>query len=456
MENKSLEMFDSMPIGKSIVKNAVPAIMAMIMVVIFNLADTFFIGQTHNDVLVAAVSLATPVFLIFVALGTVFGIGGTSVISRDIGSGDTEHAKKVSSFCMWGCIVVGVVLAVLFWLCMDQLLVFIGATPDTWDAAKSYLNIVAICAPFVLISNCFSNVLRAEGQSTKAMMGMIIGNVLNIILDPIMILVFNWGIAGAAIATVIGNVMGAIYFIIYFLRGKSMLSIKLKDFTMKEKVLSGVLAIGIPAALGSLLLSVSQIIMNRLMAEYGDMAIAAAGVAMKVTLIIGMVCIGYGQGVQPILGYCVGAEKWERFRKVMRQGLLYALILGVVLTVVCFFGSGAMVSGFLTDSTALSYGVEFSHILLSSAWMFGIFFCFANALQAMGAALPALIVNISRQGIVYIPALFILKSFMGAQGLMWAQPVADVISVILGVVLYVYTFRRMVPKGAIGDAKPAK
>lgn len=237
-----------MPVPKAVMKNALPAMAAMLMVLIYNLADTFFIGQTHDDLQVAAVSLATPVFLIFMAVGTVFGIGGTSVISRAMGQGRQDHAKKVCSFCMWGCVAVGAAMSAFFLLFMDEILGWIGATPDTWDYAKTYLTIVSCCGPFVLIGNCYSNVIRAEGQSGKAMMGQLIGNLLNVVLDPLLILVFGWDIAGAAVATVIGNVVGAGYYILYFLRGSSTLSIRLKDFALGGGVCSGVLAIGIPAS----------------------------------------------------------------------------------------------------------------------------------------------------------------------------------------------------------------
>lgn len=230
-DNKSMEVFAKAPIRKAVLQNALPAMAAMLMVLIYNLADTFFIGQTHDDLQVAAVSLATPVFLLFMSVGTVFGIGGTSVISRALGEGRRDYAK-------------------------------------------TYLTIVGCSGPFVLIANCYSNVIRTEGQSGKAMMGQLLGNLLNVILDPIMILVFGWNIAGAAIATIIGNVVGAGYYIVYFLKGSSSLSISLKDFSVKEKVASGVLAIGVPAALGNLLMSLSSIIMNSQMAKYGDMAVA--------------------------------------------------------------------------------------------------------------------------------------------------------------------------------------
>ncbi len=443
MEQKSLEVFESMPVPKAVFKNALPAMAAMLMVLVYNLADTFFIGQTHDALQVAAVSLATPVFLIFMAVGTVFGMGGTSVISRALGEGRKDYAKKVCSFCMWGCVIVGVVMAALFLIFMEQILSLIGASSDTWDLAKTYLMIVVCSGPFVLISNCYANVIRTEGESGRACMGQLLGNLLNVVLDPIMILGFGWNIAGAAIATVIGNVFGAGYYISYFLRGKSSLSVRLKDFTLREKVCSSVLAIGVPAALGSMLMSVSQIIINSQMAEYGDMAIAGMGVAMKVVTITGMVCIGLGQGVQPLLGYCVGAKLWKRFRDVFKFSFIFSFILGVVLTVICYLFTNQIVSAFLADVTAFDYAVQFAKILLTTSPIFGVFYVLTNALQAMGAATASLVINLSRQGIIFIPVLFLLKAVLGLTGLVWAQPVADILSILLAAVLYVNTYKKL-------------
>lgn len=226
--------FDSLPIATIVLKNVLPAIAAMLMVLVYNLADTFFIGLTQDALMVAAVSLVTPVFLLFMAVGTVFGIGGTSVISRALGAGRPEYAKQVSAFCMWSCVSIGIFMAIGLGVFMEQLLHFIGASPETWDMAKVYLKIVILSGPFVLIGNCYSNIIRAEGQAMHAMMGMLLGNLLNVVLDPLMILGFGWNIAGAAIATVIGNIVGAVYYIGYFYKGKSILSISWKDFTLKK------------------------------------------------------------------------------------------------------------------------------------------------------------------------------------------------------------------------------
>ena len=179
-------------------KNALPAMAAMLMVLVYNLADTFFIGQTHNALLVAAVSLATPVYLIFMSLGTLFGIGGTSVISRALGEGNKEKARKSCAFCFWGCVFVGILLAALILIFIDPILSLIGASADTYEYAKSYLSIIVFAGPFVLISNCYGNVIRTEGESGKAMLGLLLGNLVNIILDSIFILALGLDIKGAA------------------------------------------------------------------------------------------------------------------------------------------------------------------------------------------------------------------------------------------------------------------
>ena len=443
MNSDSMTVFEKAPIPKAVLKNAIPAMAAMLMVLIYNLADTFFISQTRSDILVAAVSLATPVFLIFMAVGTVFGIGGTSVISRAFGAGRGEYAKKVCAFCMWSCVAAGIVMSAGFLIFMEQILNLIGASADTWEPAKTYLTIVALGGPFVLISNCYSNILRAEGQPNKAMAGQVLGNLLNVVLDPIMILTFHLGIAGAAIATVIGNVVGTGYYILYYLRGQSSLSIHIRDFAVKNQICTNVLSIGIPASLGSLLMSVSQIVVNARMAGYGDMAVAGMGVAMKVTMITGMVCIGFGQGVQPLLGYCVGARLWERFKKIMRFSIFFSLGLSAAMTGLCYLLRDSIIRVFLTDPSAFDYATTFTSILLTTSFLFGVFYVLTNALQSMGAAAQALIINLSRQGIIYIPALFLLQAVLEASGLAWAQPVADLLSTALVAVLYLWTSRKM-------------
>lgn len=435
-QTDSLEIFKSAPISQAVLKNTVPAMVAMMMVLIYNLADTFFIGMTNDALMIAAVSLVTPVFLLFMAVGTVFGIGGTSVISRAMGEGRKEYAKKVCSFCMWSCVIVGIVMVIVIFAFMDTILKMLGASEDTIKYAREYLSIVTAAGPFVLISNCYANIIRTEGKAGMAMFGQLAGNLLNVILDPILILGFGWNVAGAAIATALSNLISAAYYVGYFKFGKSMLSISLKDFSVKDNILKGVLAIGIPAALGDVLMSLSSIVLNSQMAKYGDMAVAGVGVAMKVTMITGMICIGFGQGIQPLLGYCIGAKNLKRYKDSLRFSVIMGFGLSAFMTIICYIFNNQIVGLFLSESEAFNYGVEFSRILLTTSFLFGIFYVLSNALQAMGASTSAFIINMSRQGLIYIPAVFILQSIVGIKGLLWAQPVADILSVILVIVLY--------------------
>ncbi len=445
-QEKSLEVFSTMPVGQAIFKNAVPSIAAMLMVLIYNLADSFFIGQTHDPYQLGAISLAAQVFVIYSAVGTIFGVGGTSVISRALGAGNHDYAKKVSSFCMWGSVIAGAVCSILLWVCMNPLLTVMGASVNTWNFTRSYLSIVALSGPCVVINGCFSNVLRAEGESTKAMMGQLLGNLCNIILDPIMISVFHWNTAGAAIATVIGNALGTIYYILYFYRGTSMLSIRLRDFTVRDHVCSRVLVIGVPASLNTLLMSISHMILNRMVANYGDLQLAGIGVATNIIKIPGLICIGLGQGIQPLVGYCAGSGDWPRCRKIIRYSLLSGFALSAAMMAFSYGFLRQLVGAFLTNADAFDYGMQFAKVMLITSFLFGVFYVLTNILQGFGAAKSSLLINISRQGLFYIPALFIMRAIGGMEGLVWSQPIADILAILLAITLYAINARNMEKK----------
>lgn len=443
MQDKTTEIFKNAPVPKAVLSNVIPSIISMIMVLIYNLADTFFIGQTKNAYMVAAVSVATPAFLIFMAIGMLFGIGGTSLISRMLGEGKEDKAKNTSSFCFWTGVSIGIISMIFIWIFVQPICRMVGASNDTISYASQYLAIVASSIPFLIVGNSFSNIIRAEGNPKKAMIGMVIGNLINIILDPIMILGFHWNVAGAAIATVIGNVFAAVYYISHLVSKKSMLSIRLKDYKAGERIASGVLAIGIPASLNSILMSVSNIIINNLMKEHGDMAVAGLGVAMKVNMIVVMLLIGLGTGVQPLLGYCFGARNKKRYLAVLKFSLCLAFCLSAVMTVICYCGASPLVKAFLEDQNAFEYGMSFARIYIYSGPIMGILFVLINAIQSTGAALPSLILSISRQGLLYIPILLIFKTvFDTAQKLALAQPVTDYLSTTLAVILFIITYRK--------------
>ncbi len=444
MDNlKSIEAYNEMPILDAVIKNALPAVAAMLMVLIYNLADTFFIAQTDNAYQVAAVSLATPVFLIFMSIGSIFGIGGTSVISRSFGEGNKEYAKKVSAFCMWSSTILGILTSVVLIIFMEPILNFLGASGETYEYTKTYLTIVSLCGPFAIISSCFSNILRADGQPAKAMNGQIIGNALNLILDAVLIIGFDLDIVGCALATLIGETTGALYYIYFLIKGDTSLSVNLKDFKISDKILKNVFMIGVPASLGTLLMSFSSIIVNSQMANYSDMAVAGMGVAMKIVMITGMISMGIGMGIQPLLGYCVGSKNWKRFKEYMRFSILFTFTIGTVMTGICYLSINQLVGVFLEEKEAFDYGVKFARILLSTGPLFGVFYILTNSIQAIGASVPSLIINISRQGLIYIPMLIILNNLLGINGLVWAQPLVDIISVVMAIFIYLNLTTKM-------------
>lgn len=443
MQDKTQQIFRDAPVPKAVLTNVIPSIVSMIMVLVYNLADTFFIGQTKNAYMVAAVSVATPAFLLFMAVGMLFGIGSTSLISRMLGEGKKEEAKRTSSFSFWTSLVVGVISMIVIWIFNTPICRAIGASDDTVEYATQYLAIVALGIPFLIISNAFSNIIRAEGQATKAMMGMIIGNLINIVLDPIMILGFGWNVAGAAIATVLGNVFSAVFYIMHLVSKKSMLSIRLKDYSAKKKILIGVFSIGIPASLNSILMSTSNIVINKFMMQHGDMAVAGLGVAMKVNMIAVMLLIGVGTGIQPLLGYCFGAGNKKRYLAVLKFSIIFGLILSAIMTVICYFGAAPLVTAFLEDEQAFQYGFSFSRIYILSGPILGILFIFMNAIQSMGAAIPSLILSVSRQGIIYFPILITISLISNTpQNLAMTQPLTDYIAAALSIVLFIIAYKK--------------
>lgn len=450
MNQKSVQNFDTMPVFRLILSNMIPAVVSMLMSMFYNLADTFFIGQTQNAYMVAAVSLATPAFAVFMSFGLIFGVGGTSYISRLLGMGKTETVKKVSSFAFWTGTAIGTIGMLVMWIFAGQIAMLLGASDATLTFVTQYLSTVAIGIPFLVISASFSNILRAEGKASKAMNGMIIGNLANIILDPIFILALGMGVQGAAIATVIGNVLAVLYYLYELSPKRTILSIKLSDYSAGEGILKNVLSVGIPASLNSFMMTISIIVTNHYMLNFGDMAVAAMGVAMKVAMMMAFVLIGVATGVQPIFGYFYGARNRTKFLQTLKYTLIIAVCVSILMTIVVYVGSEFLVRSFLTDDTAIEYGVSFTNILVYSGPVLGILFVFNNAIQGMGMGLQALIISISRQGLIYIPLLSLsYRIFHDPAMLTAAQPVADYTAAALAFLLFLYVFRKYMGKESL-------
>lgn len=449
-------VFSDYKIPKAVATLALPSMMGMLINIVYNLADTFFVGQTGDSNQVAAVSVAIPVFLFLLAVGNLFGVGGCAFISRSLGEGKREKIKSISSFCIYTGIAASVVLAVLFIAFRRPMLYLTGASDYTIDFACDYLLWVSLGAPFVVTSIVVCNLVRGEGAAKDSMIGMVIGQIVNIILDPIFILSsgdnmfgislpvgFGLGVKGAAIATVLGNVVSVGYFLIYFMRGKSILSITPKRYSLGDGIPKGVINVGFPAALNNLLMSLSNIVVNIFLAKYGDNAVAAMGVAMKANMLVVMLQIGLAQGIQPLIGYCYGSHNFTRMRKSIRFGMMCNIIIGGAVTVFYIVFRRNVIGVFIDDPSVIEYGVKMLTALMVPGTVLGIMFIINFAFQGMGKGAQSLILAGSRQGLIYLPMLLIMNYFVGLEGIIWAQPVADLCSVVLAVIMFSSTMKKI-------------
>lgn len=439
---KEHDLFEKASVPAAVAKSTVPAICSTLVILVYNLADTYFIGQTQDPMQVAAISLATPVFLLLTALGILYGVGGATLISRSLGRSALAYGSKVSSFCFWASVATGAFVAIGFWLGMDGLLWVIGASAETACYVREYLNIIALGAPFVVLTNTFSSMFRATGKPVEAMLGMVIGTILNIVLDPVMILALGWGVSGAALATVIGNIANTVFYLAIILKGDTLLSVSPKMCTVRERILVQVLGIGVPAALGSILMSVANVFANNMIVAYGDMAVAAFGVSQKIVMIVVYILQGYGIGVQPLLGYCYGAGNWHRFKKIMHLSYGAVLVLSLALLAVCWGFSEWLVKAFIDNSEVREYGVMFTKVMLIATPPVGFLFVFTSCIQAMGKAKASLVLALAQRGFFYLPILPLLQKGWGLIGIVGAQLIADTLSFLLAWVFYLIIAKR--------------
>ena len=439
--NTNEKVFKDAPVQQAVLKMAIPTVVSSLVLVIYNMADTFFVGQTHDAFQVAAVSLTNPVFVMYMALANLFGIGGSALISILLGQNRKEEAKQVSSICGYGSLLSGFILGILIIIFMDPLLKLLGSSVNTINFARDYLLYIALGAPFILFANTFGHALRGEGAAKAAMVGGMIGTIANIILDPIFILTLDMKTAGAAIATVLGNILGCIYYIYYFQYKSPMLSLKLKNCFVGKKLIGKLMKIGIPAGVNSALMSIATILLNNALVKYGDAPVAAMGIVTKAYMLIVFIHMGLANGIQPLLGYCYGAKLKDRFKDIFQFSAILTVIIGIVLTIVYVFFSQSIIQIFINDKDVIFYGKDMLVATSLAGPILGILFLSINSMQAMERAMPATLLSVCRQGMIFIPLLYILDFIFGLSGINFTQTVADYISIIISLFLLKNSFK---------------
>lgn len=438
--DKKLEVFELYSIPKALTYLALPTILGMLVNVFYNMVDTFFVGQTQDPNQVASVSLTMPIYLILMSFGNLYGIGGASYISRSLGSKNYDSVKNTSSFVLYASIFTGIISTIIFLVFMPQILELSGASNETYNFSKSYLTIISFGAIFVISQMSLGQIVRSEGASKESMFGMILGTVVNIILDPIMILYMKMGVAGAALATVIGNACSTFYYIWYIDKKSTILSSKLQYLKLKKDVILNVIAIGVPVFINNILVSVANIYINNYAALYGNNVVAGLGISMRVFMLVLLVFIGLGQGIQPFLGYNYGAKNYKRMNGAIKISCLFNLCIGIIFLSSMWFFASDIVRIFIDNEEVIKYGSKFLIAMYSVAPIFGFQFVFISAFQSFGKYIPSLILSLSRQGFAFIPAVKIGTKYFGLNGIMWAQPLADIFSTMLATIMYLFIY----------------
>lgn len=433
MKESKLHIMESMDVKKAIIKLALPTMLAMIVQIIYNLTDTFFVGRLNDANQVAALSLVFPIFLFIISVGNIFANGGASYISRCLGEKKYDEAKKTNATCFYSAIILGIIFTIVIVIFMDPLLNIIGTSENTFQFTKDYTMILSFFSVFLILQIALSGMVRSEGETAKAMLGMIIGSGINIVLDPIFISVLNMGIGGAAWATVIGNFCGVLYYLIYYLRKKSILSISPVWFKPTKKIFKEVSKIGVPASLGQLIMGISFILVNVVASSYGDYIVAGNGVQMRVVSIATLIIMGISQGYQPFAGYNYGAKNSERLIKSFKITMLYNTVLSVLFTVLFALFSKDVIKIFINDPQVIDAGAKILRAFLCGLPFLGIQSTLMMTFQATGKALRAMFISLGRQCIFYIPLLFTLNALFGFNGFIFAQPIADIITTFIAI-----------------------
>ena len=443
-------IFEQGSIRKTYFSLALPVTFNMVLSVIYNVADTYFISQTQNTDLVAAVSLCGPIFMIMMAFGNIFGQGGASKISRLFGSGALSSTKKVSSFCFWAAIAIGVLLGGAMLLFHRPLLTLLGTNEDTYPYAMEYYMTMSAGAPALTLNFIHMNLLRSEGMSKESMFGSAGGILINMILDPIFISGFHWDAFGAALATVIGYIFTDVFLFIIVRRKSRILSVNPKIARVSGRDFAEIITIGLSVAITNILSSVCTILTNQFLLPYGNDRIAAMGISHKVSMIVFLVMIGMTTGAAPIVGYFYGAKSWERLRKLLRFLLLAVGGFIAAMGLILFVAARPFVGLFLEDPEIVAQGTlmvrwQLSMMLFAAAAMI-ISVCF----QASGMAAEALIISMLRQGIVFFIVIVVFTRIFGYMGIITAQAATDVITALICAVLF---FWRFYPKLRAGIAE---
>ena len=436
------EIFETKPVPAALAKMAIPTIVSQLITLIYNIADTWFIGQTNNPYMVAASSLVLTIFLMTAALANLFGVGGGNLVVRLLVGKDEEEAKKAASLSLVMAIGASLTFSVLCFLFMDPLLRLLGASDYTIGYAKQYLTfVVVIGAVPTVLANTMSAMVRNIGHSKEAGFGLGMGGVLNVILDPIFMFVIfpdGYQVAGAAVATMLSNVITLIYFIFTYqkLKGETVLSLPRRVEKIRKDSLSSLFSVGVPAAMSLLLFDLTTMVINRLAAGHGDTQLAAIGIVLKVERLPLNIGIGICLGMTPLVAYNYASKNHKRMKEFFSAARFAGLVISVLCVVFYRFCAPYIVRTFISDADTVRYGTEFLQSRCFATPFMFLSFHMVHFMQAVNRGKVSFQLAVIRQICLNIPILILLNHFFGMSGIVWTQLIADAINVVVSYIIY--------------------
>ena len=449
MKTDNTELFERMPVSKAVITLVIPTIISQIITVIYNMADTFFIGQMNNPNQVAAATLAMPPFVMLTGIANLFGIGGSSLISRSLGVGDRKRAKKCSAFSIWTAAVVAFIYGLAMYLLRPIIFPILGTDINTYGYCSDYvLWTIAIGGVPTVMNACLAHLVRAEGYSKEASFGVALGGILNIIFDPIFIFPLKLGVTGAAIATMLSNVIAMVYFILLLHKNKERTVIKfsLKNYSLQHGIPKEVLLVGFPSFVMMLMGTFSNTVLNKMVVSYSNQAIAGMGIAKKIDMLAFAIANGMTQGVLPLIGYNYAANNYSRMRSAIKTAFIYTVAIAMLGTIFLFTCAVPVIRFFIDDAETVSYGQHFLRIICITCPAIAVTMMIISIFQATGQKGKPMILSLLRKGGLDVPFMFIMNAIAGANGIPWATPISDCLAMVTAIILFMPYWKQIKQK----------
>ncbi|MGY5265608.1 MATE family efflux transporter [Paraclostridium bifermentans] len=435
MEDKKIRLLRDEKVSKAILKLSIPMVMGMMIQVLYNLVDTYFIGMLNDANQLAAANISLPVFMMLMAIAGIVGSGSSSYISRCLGNKDYEEANKTISIATGILIIMSIIVMIAGMFMSPNIAKGLGANEATFNYTYKYIFIMFIGAIPVMCSYALGQLLRSEGNIMQSVIGLTLGTVVNIVLDPVFIFGLKMEITGAAIATIIGQTSTLLYFMYAFLKGKTTLKINLKKFKYDKNIFKEIFTIGVPASLNQMLMGVATVIVNNIAVGYGTLTVAGMGVAMKIMTIGTFVFMGFSAGCQPLVGYNYGCNNIPRVKEIIKKGIIITSIIGLSLALIFGVFANSLIGLFTSEPEVINKGAIILKALIISLPFVGGQMISTTSAQSMGKVVVAFILSISRQGLLYMPLLIILNKVFGFSGFIYAQPITDMIMLTFSAIL---------------------